>query len=86
MSGHIEQGIAGGSAMKTGSVITILSAVGTWLTDHADLFGAIAILVGMTVGVAGFVVNVRSTLARERREKIEHELTVERLMRGDRGD
>lgn len=78
--------VAGESAMKAGSAITVLSALGTWLTDHADLVGVIAILIGTAIGIAGFVQNRRVVFARERREKIEHELRVQQLRAGSADD
>ena len=73
------QHVAGGTAMKVGSGITVFSAVSTWLTDNADLIGVIAILIGTAIGIAGFIHNRRMANCRERREQIEHELRVERM-------
>jgi uncharacterized membrane-anchored protein len=72
------QHVDGGTAMKVGSGITVFSAVSTWLTDNADLIGVIAILIGTTIGVAGFIQNRRIVLAREKREQIEHEARMNR--------
>jgi len=73
------QNVAGGTAMKVGSGITVFSAVGTWLTTNADLVGVLAILIGTAIGIAGFVHNRRMANCRERREQIEHELRVAHL-------
>jgi hypothetical protein len=74
----VQQSVAGAPKMVFGSVVTVFSAVGTWLTDNADLIGVMAILIGTTIGVAGFIQNRRIVLARERREQIEHEVRMKR--------
>ena len=73
---------AGVSAMKTGSVITVFSAMGTWLIDNADLIGVIAILIGTIIGIAGYIQNRRVVNCRDRREQVEHELRMGQMRKG----
>ena len=78
----VQQSVAGGTAMKTGSTITFGGTFGVFLVEQATLISVIAVIVGLVVGVAGFIANRRDANARNRREEIEHDLRVGRLRAG----
>ena len=77
----VQHSAEGVGTMKAGGTITFFSVMGTWLTDNADLIGVICMLIGTGIAIAGYVRNSRVVNAREKREKIEHELLIQRKSR-----
>lgn len=72
-SALVQQSVAGGTAMKTGSTITFGGTFGVFLVEQATLISVIAVIVGLVIGVVGFILNRRDANARNRREQAEHE-------------